>query len=115
MIRFCGKKGYKVVWQRLTAQYPEVVTKCYYFKFPGPGQNSECVGKTDTYKFPGKGWAGQPTPITDREGILYIIGLTDDVVGRSYRESALLEYEINLLTSFNLFNIKRNIRLPFPS
>jgi hypothetical protein len=95
VIRFCGKKGHKVVWQRLTAQYPEVVTKCYHFKFPGPGQRE--------------------TPVADREGILYIIGLLPGVVGRSYRESALLEYEINLLTSFNLFNIKRNIRLPFPS
>lgn len=70
VIRFCGKKNPRDAWRVLIEKY------------------SECVGKTDTYKFPGKGWASQPTPITDREGILYIIGLLPGVVGRSYRESA---------------------------
>lgn len=62
------QKSPRKVWQRLKEGYPEVVTKCHYFKFPGRGQRE--------------------TPVTDKEGWLYILGLLPGVMGQKYRESA---------------------------
>ena len=56
------------VWKRLCSQYPEVLTLCQDFKFPGRGQKE--------------------TPITDHEGWAYILGLLPGVMGRKYREAA---------------------------
>ena len=66
VIAFCGKKSQSEVWKRLCVQFPEVLTKCDNFKFPGKGQRE--------------------TPVASREGILYIIGLLPGAVGRAYRE-----------------------------
>ena len=49
-----GQKSPREVWRRLTEQYPEVVTKCDNLKFKGAGQRN--------------------TPVTDKEGALYILG-----------------------------------------
>ena len=63
-----GQKNPHETWKRLRKEYPEVLTKCENFKFPGRGQRK--------------------TPVTDREGWAYIIGLLPGVMGRRYRESA---------------------------
>ena len=63
-----GQKGERKVWERLQKPYPEVVAKCHNFKFPGRGQRE--------------------TPVTNKEGALYIIGLLPGAVGRKYREEA---------------------------
>ena len=68
VIRLCGCSSERKVWERLTERYPEVVAKCHNFKFQGRGQRE--------------------TPVTDREGILYIIGLLPGTAGRAYREAA---------------------------
>ena len=70
VIKFCGCKSHHEVWKRLVAGFPELITEC------------------EEYKFPGKGGAARPTPVSDRAGILQIIGLLPGSVGRSYRESA---------------------------
>lgn len=62
-----GKEDRKI-WNRLTEQFPEAVAKCHTFKFPGRGQND--------------------TPVTDKEGALYIIGLLPGAIGKKYREEA---------------------------
>lgn len=63
-----GKKNPYETWKRFAADYPEVLTKCEDFKFPGKGQRL--------------------TPVTDKEGLLYFIGLLPGAVGHSYREGA---------------------------
>jgi hypothetical protein len=63
-----GQKNPRRVWNDLKSKYPEVVRKTYNFKFPGRGQRE--------------------TPVTDREGWAYILGLLPGVMGRKYRESA---------------------------
>ena len=63
-----GQKSPREVWRRLTEQYPEVVTKCDNLKFKGAGQRN--------------------TPVTDKEGALYILGILPGAVGRKYREEA---------------------------
>ena len=68
VIKFCGCSGERKVWERLSERFPEVVAKCHNFKFSGKGQRD--------------------TPVTDRAGIMQIIGLLPGSVGRSYRESA---------------------------
>ena len=68
VIRFCGKTGERKVLERLIQQHPEVVAKCHNFKFSGRGQRE--------------------TPVADREGIAYIVGLLPGAVGRAYREAA---------------------------
>ena len=62
------QKSPRKVWERLKRERPEVVTKCHDFKFPGRGQ--------------------QDTPVTDRKGWAYIIGLLSGVAGNQYREGA---------------------------
>jgi len=54
-------------WKSLSEKYPEVLTKCQNFRFPGRGQRE--------------------TPVTSREGWAHIIGLLPGVIGRKYRES----------------------------
>ena len=63
-----GQKNPKEVWKRLAEPFPEVVTKCDYFKFPGRGQRL--------------------TPVCDRQTALEIIGLLPGAVGKKYREDA---------------------------
>lgn len=63
-----GLKNPKKAWKQLTERYPEVVAKCQNFKFPGKGQAS--------------------TPVTNREGWVYIINLLPGVIGQQYRESS---------------------------
>ena len=63
-----GHKSPREVWKRLMERNPEAVTKCDGFKFLGRGQ--------------------QKTPVTDRKGWAYIIGLLPGVVGNKYREEA---------------------------
>lgn len=55
-------------WKRLCEQYSEVLEKCENFKFTGRGQKE--------------------TPVTSREGAVYIIGLLPNIVGKLYRENA---------------------------
>lgn len=69
LIRVIGQqKDPYNVWKRLYEQYPEVLTKCQDFKFPGKRQRE--------------------TPVTDRAGWAYIIGLLPGVMGHKYREAA---------------------------
>lgn len=63
-----GSSEPRKVFQRLAEQYPEAVTFCHSFKFPGRGQQS--------------------TPVADKEGILQILGLLPGAVGRKYRAEA---------------------------
>lgn len=63
-----GKNNPRKAWSDLKDQFPEVVTRCNNFKFDGQGQ--------------------RPTPVTDKEGLLHIIGLLPGTVGRTYREDA---------------------------
>lgn len=63
-----GQKNPHEVWKRLCKQYPEVLTFCENFKFPGRGQRE--------------------TPVIDREGWAYILGLLPGVMGNKYRESS---------------------------
>ena len=63
-----GQKNPWDAWKRLSERYPEVLGKCEDFKFLGRGQRE--------------------TPITDREGWAYILGLLPGVMGKRYRESA---------------------------
>lgn len=63
-----GKKNPRDAWKALVEQFPEVVARTDSFKFPGRGQ--------------------QLTPITNKEGLLHIIGLLPGAVGRTYREDA---------------------------
>lgn len=63
-----GQKDPYNTWKRLSVEYPEVLTKCQDFQFPGQGQRK--------------------TPVSNKENILYIIGLLPGAVGRSYREDA---------------------------
>jgi hypothetical protein len=66
-----GKKNPRETWKRLCDDYPEVVTFCDNFQFPGVGQ--------------------RPTPVADIEGMFYIIGLLPGSVGHTYREAAAKE------------------------
>ena len=68
VIAFCGKKSQHEVWKRLTAQFPELLTYCEQYKFPGPGRGG--------------------SPVTGREGILQIIGLLPGAIGQKYRAEA---------------------------
>jgi len=63
-----GKKQPWDALKRLTEQYPEVLGKCEDWKFPGARQRN--------------------TPVTDKEGALYIISLLPGAVGKTYREEA---------------------------
>lgn len=80
VIRFCtGSKNPSQFWngdksERSTRQ------KGLVERFP------EVIRKTDNFKFSGQGQ--RETPVADREGILYIIGLLPGAVGRSYREAS---------------------------
>ena len=63
-----GQKDPYNVWKRLRKEYSEVLTFCQNFKFPGRGQRA--------------------TPVTNKEGWAYILGLLPGVVGKKYREGA---------------------------
>lgn len=63
-----GKKNPWDAWDTLSEQFPEVLGKVEDFKFPGRGQRL--------------------TPVTNKEGLLHIIGLLPGTVGRTYREDA---------------------------
>lgn len=63
-----GKKNPRDAWKSLYEQYPEVVGKIDNFQFPGAGQ--------------------RPTPVANKQNILYIIGLLPGAVGKAYREDA---------------------------
>lgn len=63
-----GNKNPRQVWNNLKKRFPEVVQKTDNFKFLGRGQRE--------------------TPVTDREGWAYIIGLLPGVIGKNYREAA---------------------------
>ena len=64
-----GQKNPKQVWLRLKGSHPEVVPKCDYLLFPGPGQRETPVAQ-------------------DKEAAYYILGLLPGAVGRRYREHA---------------------------
>jgi hypothetical protein len=63
-----GKKNPRDAWKSLCEQYSEVVVKTDNFQFPGAGQ--------------------RPTPVANKQNILYIIGLLPGAVGKAYREDA---------------------------
>lgn len=63
-----GKKNPRQAWNAICETHSEVVLKTDNFQFPGMGQ--------------------RPTPVTNKEGLFYIIGLLPGAVGRSYREDA---------------------------
>lgn len=70
MIRVLGgQKNPRDVWRRLLESHSEVVGKCYYLKFPGPGQRETPVART-------------------KEDAYYILGLLPGTVGKKYREDA---------------------------
>lgn len=56
------------VWEKLYKTHSEVLAFCENFRFPGKRQKE--------------------TPVTDREGWAYIIGLLPGVIGRKYREAS---------------------------
>jgi hypothetical protein len=60
--------GERNIFQRLCANYPEVVTICHDIQFDGRGQKR--------------------TPSTNRKGLLLILGLLPGCIGRRYRETA---------------------------
>jgi hypothetical protein len=64
-----GQKNPKQAWLRLKESHPEVVPKCDYLLFPGPGQRETPVAK-------------------DKEAAYYILGLLPGAVGKKYREDA---------------------------
>lgn len=68
VIRICGQKDPYNVWNRLQIDFPEVLTNCQNLKFPGKGQKE--------------------TPVTDKEGLLRIIGLLPGTMGNKYRDLA---------------------------
>lgn len=68
IIKFCGVKSEHKVFKRMCDKYPEVLTKCQTFKFPGRGQ--------------------QNTPVANKENMLYIIGLLPGAIGKKYREES---------------------------
>lgn len=63
-----GKNNPRKAWLDMKKEYPEVVTLSNNFQFPGQGQRE--------------------TPVTNKEGLLRIIGLLPGAVGRTYREDA---------------------------
>lgn len=63
-----GTRNARVVHDRICERYPEVVAKCYNFKFPGRGQ--------------------RPTPVTNKQGLVYIFSLLPGTVGHEIREDA---------------------------
>jgi hypothetical protein len=46
--KIAGKEGQRKVWERVTERYPEVVTNCHYFQFPGQGQRETPVADMAT-------------------------------------------------------------------
>jgi hypothetical protein len=76
-----NQKNPRKAWERMTERYSEVVAKCYNFKFTGRGQRE--------------------TPVADREGWAYILGILPGVMGHKYRESAA-----KLVTQYLDANIK---------
>ncbi|MGL5065732.1 MAG: hypothetical protein ACRC62_37660 [Microcoleus sp.] len=69
------KKNQRMVWKRLSEQYPEVVTNVTTCKFPGAGQRE--------------------TPVADKTTIIEIIALLPGEVGGKTRKAAvelLLQY-----------------------
>lgn len=60
------------MWNRLCSEYPDILAKC---------ELSVLRGKDGR-----KGH--KPTPVSDKEGTLYIIGLLPGAVGKTYREQA---------------------------
>jgi hypothetical protein len=63
-----GQKNPHQPWKRLQEAYPELLTKCEFYKFPGKGRNN--------------------TPVATIENCLYILGLLPGECGKSYREKA---------------------------
>lgn len=63
-----GAGNPRQVWNDLLKTYPEAVQK------------------TDSYKFPGRGQL--PTPVTNKQGLVYIFGLLPGTVGHTIREDA---------------------------
>lgn len=63
-----GRKNPTEVWNRIIEEFPEVIDFSTTYKFAGKGQRN--------------------TPVTDREGILQIIGLLPGTVGKKYRKEA---------------------------
>lgn len=69
LIRIVGEqKNPHEFWKRLSEEFPEVLTYCENFKFPGKGQREP--------------------PVTDLKGWGYILGLLPGAMGHRYRESA---------------------------
>jgi hypothetical protein len=66
-IRYAGdyRNNERNVFKRLIRNYPEVVSKCNNFQFEGQGQKL--------------------TPVTNRQGILTILGLLPGLIGAKYR------------------------------
>lgn len=63
-----GQKNPYQVWVRLSEVYPDVLTTCENFKFPGRGQKE--------------------TPVVSKKTALKILGILPGAVGASYREAA---------------------------
>lgn len=68
LIRICGQKNPYEFWNRLQIKYPDVLTGCTNLKFPGKGQKE--------------------TPVTDKEGLLKVIGLLPGAISDKYRDTA---------------------------
>lgn len=64
-----GDTNPRKTWKRLNEQYPEVVAKCYNFKFPGRGQRE--------------------TPVADLEGFTEILVLLPGRLAARIREEAV--------------------------
>ena len=63
-----GQSNPRVIWDRLCTSFPEVVTICYTFKFPGRGQ--------------------QDTPVADARGITEIILILPGKAAAHFRKAA---------------------------
>ncbi len=66
-----GKTGHTKDWKRIKENYPDIMAKCHFMQFEG------IDGKKK-----------KKTPVMDKEGILYLIGLLPGEVGKKYREKA---------------------------
>lgn len=90
-----GQKNPYEVLERLQNRFPDVLTVCENFKFPGRGQ--------------------KPTPVTDKIGALKLIGILPGETGKKYREEAarlvLAWYENPDVLAVNAFDKIKDSKL----
>lgn len=68
-LKASGAVNPRVTWKRLSAEYPEVVTKCYNLRFEGKGQRE--------------------TPVVSQEGWEAILIVLPNILGKKFRADLL--------------------------